>query len=153
MNEPMEAFQLLDPDWVRALHIIAVIAWISGLVMLPRLYVYQTQSTPGGELDQKMTEAAARLRKLILTPAMLLVWVFGLAVLAASNFIHLKLGWFHLKLLLVLALSAYHGFLAMEGKKLARGERRRSEKFWRLANEVPFVIAIVVVILAVVEPF
>lgn len=153
MNEPMEAFQWLDPDWVRALHIISVLAWMAGLMMLPRLYAYQTGSILGGELDQKMTEGARRLRKLILTPAMILAWVFGLSLLAASNFIQFKLGWFHFKLLLVLLLTGYHGFLVMEGKKLARGERPRSEKFWRLANEVPFIVAIGVVILAVVEPF
>ena len=142
----------LDPDWMRALHIIFVIAWMAGMLMLPRLYAYQTASAPGGELDRKMTEAAVRLRRFILTPGITLAWVFGLLTTASSHWVQLTFGWMHVKLALVLGLSALHGYYVTEGKRLARGERRRSERFWRLMNEVPFLVAIVVVILAVIEP-
>jgi protoporphyrinogen IX oxidase len=143
----------LDPNWMRALHIISVIAWMAGLLMLPRLYAYQTGSEPGGELERKMIDAASKLQKIIMTPAMLLTWAFGLLILATSNWIQLSMGWFHVKLALVIGLSGLYGYLVAEGKRLAKGQRRRSEKFWRMLNEVPFLIAIAVVIMAVVEPF
>jgi putative membrane protein len=100
-----------------------------------------------------MIAAAGRLRAIILTPAMVITWVFGILQIGASNWVHLSFGWMHAKLALVVILSALHGYMVGEGKRLAKGERRRSEKFWRLFNEVPFVIAIAIVIMAVVEPF
>jgi len=143
----------LDPEWMRALHIISVIALMAGMLMLPRLYAYQTGSEPGGELDRKMIEASTKLRTIILNPALILTWVFGLLTAASSNWIQFQMGWMHAKLVLVVILSGLHGYYSAEGKRLAKGERRRSEKFWRMMNEVPMLIAIVVVILAVVEPF
>jgi protoporphyrinogen IX oxidase len=143
----------LDPEWMRALHIISVIALMAGLLMLPRFYAYQTGSEPGGELEKKMIEASSKLRTIIVNPALIATWVFGIAILATSNWIHLQMAWMHAKLALVLILSGLHGYYSIEGKRLAKGERRRSEKFWRMMNEVPFLIAIAVVILAVVEPF
>lgn len=143
----------LDPDWMRALHIISVIAWMAGMLMLPRFYAYQTASEPGGELDRKMTEAATRLRNIIITPAIIAAWTFGLLTAATQNWVQFTLGWMHVKLAMVIGLSALHGYFVTEGKRLAKGERRRSERFWRIMNEVPFLIAIVVVIMAVVEPF
>ncbi len=143
----------LDPESMRALHIISVIALMAGLLMLPRLYAYQMGSEPGGELEKKMIEASSKLRTIIVNPALILTWVFGIAILATSNWIQFQMGWFHAKLALVLVLSGLHGYYSIEGKRLAKGERRRSEKFWRMMNEVPFLIAIAVVILAVVEPF
>lgn len=140
-------------DWMRALHIISVIAWMAGMLMLPRFYAYQTAAEPGGELDRKMIEAARRLRMFILTPGISLAWLFGIGVLWSSNWMQLTMGWMHAKLALVIGMSALHGYVVGEGKRLAQGERRRSEKFWRMMNEVPFLIAIAVVILAVVEPF
>ncbi|KAF0176641.1 MAG: CopD family protein [Hyphomonadaceae bacterium] len=143
----------LDPEWMRALHIISVIALMAGLLMLPRLYAYQTGAEAGGELEKKMIEASSKLRTIIVNPALILTWVFGIAILATSNWIQLQMAWMHVKLTLVVILSALHGYYSVEGKRLAKGERRRSEKFWRMMNEVPFLIAIAVVILAVVEPF
>lgn len=140
-------------SWLRALHIISVIAWMAGMLMLPRFYAYQTAAEPGGELDRKMTEAARRLRTFILSPGIVLSWTFGIAVLWSSHWLQLGMAWMHVKLALVTALSALHGYYVGEGRRLARGERRHSEKFWRMLNEVPFLIAIGVVILAVVEPF
>lgn len=150
-------------DLARALHIIAVIAWMAGLLMLPRLYAYQTASEPGGELERKMIVAARSLRTIILTPAMLLTWIFGLHLLATyligdwsgsfGEIIGRVPKWFWLKLALVLALTGYHGYLAAEGRRLSHGERRRSERFWRMTNEIPFLIAIAVVLLATLEPW
>ncbi len=146
-------FAWLDPNWMRALHIVSVLAWMAGLLMLPRFYAYQTGSKAGGELEHKMIEAASKLNAIILTPAMLLTWTFGLLVLATSNWVQLSMPWMHAKLALVIGLSGLHGYFVAEGRRLAKGERRRTEKFWRMMNEVPFLIAIAVVILAVVEPF
>jgi putative membrane protein len=143
----------IDPEWMRALHLIAVIAFMAGMLMLPRLYAYQTAAEPGGELEKKMIEGARRLRTIILNPALVLMWAFGIAIMASSNWIQLEMGWMHAKLALVVVLTALHGYYIAEGRRLARGERRRSEKFWRMMNEVPMLIAIAVVILAVVEPF
>jgi putative membrane protein len=148
-----ELFAWLDPNWMRALHIIFVIAWMAAMLMMPRFFAYQTGSEPGGELDRKMTEAARRLRHFILNPAIILTWTFGILTMAASNWIQLSMPWMHAKLVLVIGLSALHGYFVSESKRLAAGERRRSEKFWRMMNEIPFLIAIAVVILAVTEPF
>jgi protoporphyrinogen IX oxidase len=143
----------LDPNWMRALHIISVIAWMAGLLMLPRFYAYQTGSEPGGELERKMIEAAGKLCTIILNPAMILTWTFGILTMASQNWVQLSFPWMHAKLALVIGLSGLHGYYIGEGRRLAKGERRRSEKFWRMMNEVPFIIAILVVILAVAEPF
>lgn len=149
-------------DLARGLHIIAVIAWISGLLMLPRFYAYVTASQRGGELEAAMLKAARSLRMIILSPAIVLAWAFGIFLFATylSGDWNRPLGevlagvphWFWAKLLLVVGLSGYHGYLSAEGRKLAAGERRRSERFWRLMSEVPFLVAIAVVLLATVEP-
>ena len=137
----------------RALHILAVIAWIAGLLMLPRLYAYQTEAQPGGELEAKMIEASRRLRKIILTPTMILTWVFGLYLLIQYNLGPGIRLWLWAKLALVVALSGLHGYYVMQGKKMEAGQRPLSSKTWRLLNEVPFLIAIPVVIFATLEPF
>jgi putative membrane protein len=149
-------------DLVRGLHIIAVIAWIAGLLMLPRFYAYISKSQPGGELEAAMFKAARSLRLIILTPSLVLAWAFGIFLFArylsgdwtrpvlevAATVPH----WFWAKFLLVLGLSGYHGYLSAEGRRIAKGERRRSEVFWRRMSEVPFVVAIAAALLATLEP-
>lgn len=140
---------------IKSLHIIAVIAWMAGLLMLPRFYAYQTGAQPGGELEQKMIEAAGKLNQIILTPAMLATWVFGLWLVGAYHLGELgdPIGlWLWLKIILVFALSGLHGFFVGQGRKLAKGERPKTEKFWRMINEVPFIIAIAVVFLVILRP-
>ena len=149
-------------DLARGLHIIAVMAWIAGLLMLPRFYAYIAAAQPGGELEQSMLKAARSLRAIILGPSLVLAWAFGLFLFAtyiAGDWTRPTpevLGgvphWLWAKLLLVLGLSGYHGFLSSEGRKLASGERHRSEKFWRLMSEIPFLVAIAAVLLATLEP-
>ena len=149
-------------DLARGLHIIAVIAWVSGLLMLPRFYAYITSSQPGGELEQTMLKAARNLRMIILTPSLILAWSFGLFLFATylvpdwqrplGDLVAAVPHWFWAKLLLVVGLSGYHGYLSAEGKRIAKGERRRSERFWRLSSEVPFLVAIAAVLLATLEP-
>jgi len=149
-------------DLARGLHIIAVIAWISGLLMLPRFYAYITAGQPGGEMETAMLKAARSLRMIILTPSLIVAWAFGIFLFGTyltgdwSRPLGDVLGavphWFWLKFLLVLGLSGYHGYLSAEGRRIAKGERRRSEKFWRLMSEVPFIVAIAAVLLATLEP-
>ncbi len=153
---------IIGYDLARGLHIIAVIAWISGLLMLPRFYAYITASAPGGEVEQTMLKAARNLRMIILGPSLVLTWAFGIFLFATyisgdwSRPLPEVLGtvphWFWGKLILVLGLSGYHGFLISSGRKLIAGERRHSEKFWRLMSEIPFLVAIAAVLLATLEP-
>ncbi len=146
----------MDPYlWAKALHVLSVIAWMAGMLMLPRLYAYQTEAEPGGELDKKMTEASKRLRTIILNPAMIAAWVFGLyMVYELHQSAGAIQGWLWLKLALVFfGMSALHGYMISQGKKLANGQRPLSAKAWRLLNELPFILAIPVVILVIVKPF
>lgn len=137
--------------WIRAAHVIFVIFLMAGFFMMPRFFVYQHQTLVGSDEDARWNERNDRLRKIILNPSIILVWVFGLMLAA-----HLDLwnqGWFHAKLLLVTLLSAYHGWVVGYSKKLKRGERPFSEKKLRLWNEIPGIIAIFVVVLVMVRPF
>jgi len=153
---------LISYDLARGLHIIAVIAWIAGLLMLPRFYAYVSAAQPGGELEQAMLKAAQNLRVIVLSPSLVLAWVFGLFLFAnyltgdwtrpLPDVLASVPHWFWAKLILVLGLSGYHGFLSSAGRKLAAGERRHSEKFWRRMSEVPFLVAIAAVLLATLEP-
>ncbi|MES1202260.1 MAG: CopD family protein [Pseudomonadota bacterium] len=139
-------------DLARGLHIIAVLAFVAGMLMLPRFYAYQCESQPGGELEKKMIEAAAKLRAIIMTPSVIAIWVLGLWLL--FSFDRGKWGepWLWAKLALALAVTGLYGFFGAQGKKLAKGERRYSGKFWRMISEVPFIIAVVIVLLATIEP-
>ena len=137
--------------WIKAGHVIFVIFWIAGLFMLPRFYVYHQEAAPGSEEETRWIERERKLRRIIITPAMLLVWVFGLA-LAWINQAWL-LGWFQAKFVLVLALSAYHGWMVGYGRRLARGERPASGRALRMMNEVPGLAVVLIVVLVIVRPF
>jgi protoporphyrinogen IX oxidase len=140
--------------WVQAAHVIFVIFWMAALFMQPRFFIYHHQTAVGSAEDGQWIERENRLRRIIMTPALIVVWVLGL-ILA----VHLGLfgmagqGWFHAKLLLVVLLSGYHGWLVAYGKKLARGERPISEKNMRLLNEVPGIAIVLIVVLVIVRPF
>ena len=137
--------------WVKAAHITFVIFWMAGLFLLPRLYVYHQESTPGSPEDRAWIEREARVRSIILTPAMLLVWALGLMLA-----FHLDVwgqGWFSAKLALVVALTGYQGWLGAYGKKLARGERPLSGRAVRMINEIPGIAAALIVVLVIVRPF
>ncbi|AXB75185.1 CopD family protein [Novosphingobium sp. P6W] len=137
--------------WLKAGHVIFVIFWMAGLFMLPRYFVYHQESEPGSAEELRWIDREAKLRKIILTPSMIAVWVLGL--LTASAIGAWGEGWLHVKLLFVLGLSGYHGWLVAYSKKLAKGERPLTGKKLRLLNEVPGLAAAVIVILVVVKPF
>jgi putative membrane protein len=139
--------------YIKAFHIIAIIAWMAGLLYLPRLFVYHAESTVGSEQSETFKVMERRLLRFITTPAMLAAWIFGL-ILAFSGLIDWSEdGWFHAKLILVIALSAYHGCLAMWTKAFALDRNTRSPRFYRIANEIPTLLMIGIVILVVVRPF
>jgi protoporphyrinogen IX oxidase len=137
--------------WIKAGHVIFVIFWIAGLFLLPRFYVYHQESPPGSEEERRWIDREAKLRKIILTPSMILVWVFGLVLATSGGW--WQSGWLHAKLLVVLLLSAYHGYMVGYGKKLVRGERPASGKALRLMNEVPGIATVIIVVLVIVKPF
>jgi putative membrane protein len=137
--------------WVKAAHVTFVIFWMAGLFLLPRFYVYHQETTVGSPEDRAWIERESRIRSIILTPAMIVVWLLGLML--AFNVDAWHQGWFHAKLVLVIALSAYQGWLGGYGKKLAKGERPLSGKAVRMINEIPGVAAALIVVLVVVRPF
>lgn len=137
--------------WLKAGHLIFVIFWMAGLFMLPRFFVYHQEAAPGSAEAASWVERERKILKIILLPSIVVVWVFGLAL--AFRIDAWSQGWFHAKLLLVLGLSAYHGWMAAYAKKLARGERPLEGKHLRLLNEIPGVAAILVVILVIIKPF
>lgn len=149
----MTDFLLPYYNWIRALHIIFVIAWMAGMLMLPRLYIYQMQSKPGEKLFDTMLSASRRLRFIILNPAMILTWVFGLAMIAARWDYLIAQPWMHIKLTVVIILSGVHGWMIGQGRRIAEDRPGVSEKALRMLNELPFVLAIIAVIAVVVEPF
>ena len=137
--------------WVKAAHVTFVIFWMAGLFLLPRLYVYHQETTPGSPEDRAWIEREARVRSIILTPAMLAVWILGLMLA-----FHLNLwgqGWFSAKLGLVVALTGYQGWLGAYGKKLSAGQRPLSGKAVRMINEIPGIAAAIIVVLVIVRPF
>ena len=138
--------------WVKAFHIIFVIALMAGLLIYPRYKLHQLSSKPGDELFETMKDASNRLRKIILNPALIVVWVLGITMLVMNQSL-LTVGWMHAKLLLVLILSGLHGYFISIGKKIDRGDVAPTAKTIKMLNEVPFLIMIGVVILAVGKPF
>ena len=137
--------------WLKAGHVIFVIFWIAGLFMLPRFFVYHQEAPASSEEAARWVEREARLRRIILAPAIVLVWILGFAV--AGTVGAFDQGWFHAKLLFVVALSAYHGWLIAYSKKLARGEYTLPGKHLRLLNEVPGIATAIIVVLVIVKPF
>lgn len=140
-------------DWFRAIHIIAVIAWMAGQLMYPRLLVYRLEATGNPGYEKAMDEAARKLRLIILNPAMILTWLMGLALIGGNWSYYIGQPWFWAKIVLVVILSGLHGYLIGLGKKIAAGQRPVEPKRLRMLNEIPMVIAIFAVILVVVQPF
>ena len=149
----MYDFMLSISDWIKALHVIAVIFWMAGMMYLPRLFVYHSQAVPNGEMEKALILQEHRLLKIIINPAMIIAFIFGVILVAIRHDQLAGLSWLWVKLAAVFALFYIHGLLAGDRKKFARGERPRSEKFYRMLNEVPAFLIIIIVIMAIVEPF
>ena len=140
-------------DLIRALHIISVIAWMAGLLYLPRLFVYHTQCESGSDQSETFKTMERRLLKIIMNPASIASWIFGLLMLYAYWDMFKSAGWMHTKLLLICILTWLHHVLARHVKNFAADKNEKSEKYFRILNEAPTIIMIAVVLLAVTEPF
>ena len=137
--------------WVKAAHVTFVIFWLAGLLLLPRFYVYHHETPAGSPEDRAWIERESRVRSIILTPAMIVVWILGLML--AFNIDAWHQGWFMAKFALVILLTGYQGWLGYYGRKLARGERPLSNKAVRLINEIPGIATAIIVVLVIVRPF
>lgn len=135
---------------IKSLHIIFVIAWMCGMLYLPRLFVYHTNAKIGGELDKTLQIMEKKLLRIIINPAMILSFVFGFWLI---HLVGIEGGWLHLKITLVLALAGFNGFLSRWRKNFELGKNIHSQKFYRIINEVPAVLMIVIVFLVILKPF
>jgi protoporphyrinogen IX oxidase len=149
--DELGAVLTLTYAWLKAGHVIFVIFWIAGLFMLPRFYVYHQESPPGSEEEARWIERERKLRRIIITPAMVMVWLLGLSLVYVTS--AWTQNWFIAKFVLVLALSGYHGWMVGYGRKLAAGQRPVSGRALRLMNEVPGIFVVLIVVLVIVRPF
>jgi putative membrane protein len=138
-------------DWVKAIHVIAVIAWMAGMLYLPRLFIYHCDASKGSETSETFKVMERRLLRIIMNPAMILTWVLGLWLAWQQEWYVTT--WFQLKFALVLAMSAAHGHLSASVRRFAEDRNHRSARYWRMMNEVPTLLMIAIVILVIVKPF
>ncbi|MPY70056.1 MAG: protoporphyrinogen oxidase HemJ [Alphaproteobacteria bacterium] len=138
--------------WIKALHVVSVVAWMAGMLYLPRLYVYHCAAAPGGELSETLKTMERRLLRAIVNPAMVATFVFGALLLATPGAIDWGAWWIWAKLVLVAAMAAVHGALARWRRDFEADRNMRPAKFYRIANEIPTLLLIAIVILAVVKP-
>ncbi len=138
-------------EWILALHIIAVIAWMAGLLYLPRLFVYHADAPAGSEMSETFKIMERRLLRAIMVPAMIASWLFGVWLIVLTN--AFSEGWLHGKLLMVVLLSAVHMAMVVWRKDLERETNTKSAKYFRVVNEAPTILMIIIVILVVVKPF
>ncbi len=139
--------------WTKALHIISVIAWMAGLLYLPRLFVYHADIAPGSAESERFKTMERRLLRAIMNPAMIATWLFGLMLLATPGLVDWAAGWIWVKLVLVLVMSDLHHRMARWRKAFECDANTRSQRFFRIANEAPTLAMIVIVVMVVVRPF
>jgi putative membrane protein len=150
----LAAMALLGPAaylWLKAVHVIAVISWMAGMLYLPRLFIYHCDAPPGSAQSETFKTMEGRLLRIIINPAMVVTWVLGLWLAWQGG--HFAAGWLHAKLALVLALSGVHGFFSASVRRFAEDRNTVSARQWRMWNEVPTALMIGIVILVVVKPF
>ncbi len=140
-------------DELRAVHLIAVMSWMAGLLYLPRLFVYHTEAETGSDKSETFKIMERRLYKYIMNPAMIVSWIFGTLILYAGWEYYKTQGWMHTKLLLVVLMTGAHHGLGVYVKKFAADSNTKSTKFFRILNEVPTILMVLIVVMAVVEPF
>jgi protoporphyrinogen IX oxidase len=138
-------------DWVKAFHVISVIAWMAGMLYLPRLFVYHCEAEVGSKQSETFKVMERKLLKAIINPAMILTWVLGLWLVWYAGW-H-KAGWFQAKFVLVLILSGIHGMLTRYWRDFAHDRNTKSQRFFRIINEVPAILMVGIVILVIVKPF
>ncbi len=139
--------------WTKSLHLIAVFAWMAGQFYLPRLYVYHMQEPVGSATSETFKIMERRLLRAIMNPAMIVAWILGIALIATPGVVSWTAGWWHAKFLAVILMTAMHMYLAVARKKFAADGRPATERHWRLMNEVPTVLLIVIVVMVIAKPF
>lgn len=146
---------LLGPEdlylWIKAIHVIAVIAWMAGMLYLPRLFVYHCEVPKGSDQSELFKVMEKRLLTVIINPAMMIAWILGLW-LAWEGF-GFNAGWLHVKLAAVVALSAFHGYLSRSVRDFAADRNDKTSRHWRMMNEIPTILMIIIVIMVIVKPF
>ena len=140
-------------EWVKAFHVISVIAWMAGMMYLPRLFVYHAQSAVGSDKSETFKVMERKLYRGIITPAMIATWIFGLWLAFGFGIVDFSMGWMWLKAAMVLALSGVHGWYGSLLRAFQQDRNEKPAKFFRAINEIPFVIAIIIVIAVIVKPF
>ena len=143
---------LLYP-WTKALHLISVVAWMAGMFYLPRRYVYHSDTAPGSPMSETFKVMERRLLRGIINPAMIAAWIFGLTLVMTPGVVDWSAGWWHGKMFGFLAMTVLHGYLATQRKHFLADERRHSATFWRVVNEVPTLLLVLIVIMVIVKPF
>ena len=139
--------------WIKALHVVSVIAWIAGMMYLPRLFVYHTSAEKGSIQSETFKVMERRLYRGIITPAMAATWIFGLIMVFTPGIIDWHEGWVWVKAVSVIALSGIHGYYGRQVRNFAADRNERPHGFWRVVNELPFVLVIIIVIMVIVRPF
>ena len=140
--------------WVRSLHVMSVIAWMAALFYLPRLFVYHCSLVRGSTESERFKVMERRLQKQIMLPAMIATWGFGALLVLTPGIVDWKHdGWWHVKLLMVILMSGFHGACSKWRRMFMEDRNQKSERFYRLANEVPTVLMVIIVIMVIVKPF
>lgn len=139
--------------WIKSFHVIAMVAWMAGMFYLPRLYVYHCETTPGSVESERFKVMERRLLKQIINPAMIMTWVFGVLLVLTPGVVTWSSGWWHVKLLGVLLMSGFHGALSKWRRQFLDDRNTRPARFYRIANEVPTVLVVIIVIMVIARPF
>ncbi len=139
-------------QWLKAGHLVFVVAWMAAMMYLPRLFIYHYKADTGSELSETLKVMERRLAKGIMTPSMLAVWIFAVLLVIVNPSVFSAI-WFYVKLIAVIAMTAIHGFYTASLKKFAVDQRPKTEKFWRIINECPFILLIIILIMVLVKPF
>lgn len=139
--------------WTLAFHIIAMVAWMAGMFYLPRLYVYHCETRPGSAESERFKVMERRLLKQIINPAMIATWAFGILLVLTPGIIDWSAGWWYVKLAGVLSMSGFHGALSRWRRDFLEDRNCRSQRFYRIANEVPTLLVFVIVVMVIVRPF
>jgi putative membrane protein len=139
--------------WIKFLHIVSMVAWMAGLLYLPRLYVYHAMSPAGSDRSETFKIMERRLQRGIMTPAMIATWSFGLVLAGTPGLVDWRMGWIWVKLALVVALTTFHFVLSRWGDAFGTDRNNHSARFFRIVNELPTLAMIGIVLLVVVKPF
>ncbi|MBN8892646.1 MAG: TIGR00701 family protein [Rhodospirillales bacterium 70-18] len=139
--------------WVKALHVISMVAWMAGMFYLPRLFVYHCDLVSGSAESERFKVMERRLLKQIINPAMIATWCFGILLVLTPGVIDWHAGWWHVKLLMVLLMSGFHGAMSKWRREFLEDRNTRGHRFYRVANEVPTLLLVVIVVMVIVRPF